>query len=144
MVFFSLADSRNTILVVKCVGPCLVMMGITLMLLRILFTYKPTCLVELGRKKKERKKKKKFRKENERKFEEDEFTMTNKCSNSTLKRVPQKQASQHSENEGSTFSIECTSEEARALENNIIEEARERRQKNKPKNEVVIKVSKLG
>ena len=47
VVFSSLADNKKIMLALKCVGPCLVMLGVTFMLLRILFTYKPTCLVKL-------------------------------------------------------------------------------------------------
>ena len=107
------------------------------MLLRILFTYKPTCLSELGRKRKERKKK--YRKENESKFAED-FAGTSKYSNTAMKRDRQQKALHHSEIEVNTFSIECTSEEAMAIENDRNEE---RRQKYKPKQEVLIKASKL-
>ena len=107
------------------------------MLLRILFTYKPTCLSELGRKRKERKKK--YRKENESKFAED-LAGTSKYSNNTVKRDPQQKALHKSETEVNTFSIECTSEEAMAIENDRNEE---RRQKYKPKQEVLIKASKL-
>jgi hypothetical protein len=52
IVLANLTENMKTSLLVKCVGPGLVMMGLTAMLLRILFTYKPT-ICNGHRKKKE-------------------------------------------------------------------------------------------
>jgi hypothetical protein len=42
IVLANLTENKKTSLLVKCVGPGLVLVGLTAILLRILFTYKPT------------------------------------------------------------------------------------------------------
>ena len=42
-------DRFKTSMIIKCVGPGLVMAGVTSTLIRILFSYKPTCFIK-GRK----------------------------------------------------------------------------------------------
>ena len=129
-VFFSLAEGKKTTLVVKCLGPCLVMLGITFMLLRILFTYKPTCLVKLER----RRKKEKIRKCSENKCAEKDIVKTNQHSKRSQNR--------DKGGEGVVFSIETMPEEGMPLGYENIRDVRERQHGDKLNNEVVIKVSK--
>ena len=51
IVVANLTENKKTYLLVKCVGPGLVMVGLTAMLLRILFTYKPTICNRFKKKK---------------------------------------------------------------------------------------------
>ena len=52
IVLANLTENKKTSLLVKCGGPGLVMVGLTAILLRILFTYKPS-ICNRHRKKKE-------------------------------------------------------------------------------------------
>ena len=125
VVFFSLAEEKKTMLVVMCAGPCLVMLGVTCMLLRILFTYKPTCLVQMERRHKEDK----FRKY---RFEEE--------SRHRLEKRDTNQKTKQKLMDGALKSDEATAADKEMKGN---ENGRHRR--SKPKlNEVVINVSKLG
>ena len=111
-------------LLVKCLGPVLVMLGLTCMLLRILFTYKPTCLVRM------KKSRTKEKKEN---FEEE--------TNSERRNQQGRRAKNQSE-EHRAFTIE-TSGDLFVETANIKVNGRSKRSARKPVSDAVIKVSKL-
>ena len=124
VVLFSLTE-KKTMLLVKCLGPILVMLGVTCMLLRILFTYKPTCLVRReGRRKKE--KKGNFEEEN------DKLESRNHQGRRVKKQPKNLRA----------FTIE-TSDDEFVETSNMKENIGSKRSPRKPVSDVVIKVSKL-
>ena len=71
-MFFCLMDTFKTSLVIKCVGPGLVMAGVTTTLIRILFSYKPTCCIK-GKQRNLKKRAQKGRKRHQDGKEEENF-----------------------------------------------------------------------